>query len=59
MKNNKLDKVLQQFAKAEGIAVLSDDITGSMIRWIGAGCLSTEQLKKLTNLYNNYKNENN
>ena len=51
----KLDKVLAKFAKDEGIAVLKDDTTGSMIRWIGSGSLTKEQLNRLSKLYEEYK----
>lgn len=49
-----LDRALVDFAKKEGIAYNADDPTKSMVRWIGSGSLSDEQLKRLSALYDKY-----
>ena len=51
--NDKLHKASVIFAKEAGIAVLEGSESESIIRWIGAGALSKEQLNKFSKIYEN------
>lgn len=55
MAENTFKQACKIFAKQEGVAVLKGNEDTSITRWIGAGALSQQQLRKLDNIYNQVK----
>lgn len=53
--NDRLHRASVKFSKENGIAVLKGFEAESLNRWIGAGALSKEQLKKFGDIYERTK----
>lgn len=48
---NRLQRACKEFAKQTGVAVLECEEDVSIIRWLGAGALTAEQVQLLNDIY--------
>ena len=54
-KSTRLREASRRFAEEEGIAVLKGEEDTSIVRWLGSGSLTENQIKRFSEIYESMK----